>query len=67
MKKLIEELGYNFRGLWRANIVVSEDVKPISTKWMWYVTFTYRHNLLETNGDSTPEDALRAAKKCILT
>lgn len=57
MEKLIAELGDNFRGVWRARHFTNRE----DGKWVWYVTFVFKNDLVETDGDSTAEVALKTA------
>ena len=65
MEELIKEMGGFFRGLWRSRQAVINGPKVIEIDWTWYVTFECNGDLLETNGDKTPEEALKTAIKIL--
>ncbi len=68
----IKLLGSNFRGLWqtreptaktRRAIRLNKDFREYTTKW--YVTFRYNGDFVETEAQSTIEEALNYAIDCL--
>ena len=58
MEKLILEMGNRFRGLWK--------LRPLGDGGMlhnheWFVTFIYKGDVVDTDGYTSPELALKSA------